>query len=144
MSEQPAKRKSGRASKFTPETRKRLIKLVARGLPFTHAASACGISHQSFITYRREHPDFAAQIERAVAVAIEKRLETIQHAADLGDVQSAKWLLEHLHPEFFARNRIELTGVDGKSLTAAVAIYLPQKDNAVPTVEVNPPKQIEK
>ena len=129
----PAERnKGGRPSKFTPETRARLIELVAKGVPYKHACRAVRITFQSFSTYREQHHDFAEEIESAVAAAIEKRLDVIQRAADTGDVNSAKWLLEHLHPESFARNRIEVTGADGAPLTGAVAVYLPQKDDARP------------
>jgi hypothetical protein len=118
----------GRPTKFTPETRARLVQLIARGLPFVHACHAAGISFQSFLTYRNRHDDFREEIEQAVAAAIEKRLKIIEDAAEKGDVNSAKWLLEHLHPAHFARNRIEVTGADGAPLAGAIALYLPQKD----------------
>jgi hypothetical protein len=147
MSETIPKEKSlGRPSKFTPETRTRLVELIAKGLPFKFACHAAGVSFQSFSTYREAHDDFREEIESAVAVAVEKRLKIIERAADAGDVNSAKWLLEHLHPMFFARSRIELTGADGASLTGAVAVYLPKKDsgeNAASTVTVNTVKEVE-
>lgn len=125
----PDEKQRGRPTKFTPETRTRLVELVARGLPFSHACHAAGVSFQSFSTYRDQHPGFREEIEQAVAIAIEKRLKLIESAADAGDVNSAKWLLEHLHPQHFARNRIEITGVDGQPLAGAIAVYLPQKDD---------------
>src|SRR5260370_26628761 len=96
----------GRPSKFNPETRARLIELVAKGLPFRHACNAAGISTQTFVTWRDQYPDFGEEIERAVALAIEKRLDVIEKAAKLGDTGCARWLLEHLHPESYARSRI--------------------------------------
>jgi transposase-like protein len=125
----------GRPSKFTPDTRRRLIELIATGVPVTHAARAVGVSYESFNNYRKQHAGFAEEIETSVSAAIEKRLNVIQKAADAGDVNSAKWLLEHLHPQHFARNRIEVSGVDGSPLTAAIAVYLPQK-NGGPATEV--------
>jgi|GEM_PF-1871918 len=141
----PPEKRLGRPTKFTPETRVRLVELVARGLPFSHACHAAGVSFQSFSTYRDQHPDFREEIERAVAVAIEKRLKIIERAADAGDVNSAKWLLEHLHPQFYARNRIEITGADGAPLAGSVAVYLPQKDGGAgePVVTMNTVKLIE-
>jgi hypothetical protein len=139
-------KKNGRPSKFTEETRVRLVQLVARGLPFIHACSAVGITLQSFITYRNNHHDFREEIERAVSAAIEKRLKIIEAAADAGDVSSAKWLLEHLHPQFYARNRIELTGADGAPLAGTIAVYLPQKDganNGARVVTLNAVKEVE-
>jgi hypothetical protein len=135
----PAKRRRiGAPSKYTPQTRARLVELVKKGVPFRHACNAVRISYQSFCDYREQHPDFREEIERGVSNAIEKHLDLISKAAETGDVQSSKWLLEHLHPEFFAKTRIELSGPDGSPLAGAIAVYLPQKDTAPePTVTVD-------
>ena len=53
------------------------------------------------------------------------------------DWRCAAWYLEHVHPESFARNRIELSGPDGAPLAAGVQLYLPKKDGA-PVVECEP------
>ena len=108
--------------------RARLVHLVGLGVPYSHAARACGISTQTFITWRNEYDDFRGEIEQAVAAAIEKRLKIIEDAAEKGDARAAMWMLERLHPQHFARNRIEVTGADGAPLTGAIALYLPQKD----------------
>jgi predicted acyl esterase len=141
----PAKRRRiGAPSKYTPQTRARLVELVKKGVPFRHACNAVRISYQSFCDYREQHPDFREEIERGVSNAIEKHLDLISKAAETGDVQSSKWLLEHLHPEHFARNRIELTGRDGSPLTAAIGIYLPAKDQPEPVpVTLDSPPQVE-
>ena len=144
----PARRKKpGRPSKFTRQTRERILRAVGKGMPLTHAASVANISLQSLITYRRDCPKFAAALEQAVAKGVEKNLEVIERATLSEDegirLSAAKWYLEHVHPESFARNRIEVTGANGSPLAAAIAIYLPAKDTCPSTVEVNPPKQIE-
>lgn len=124
----PARRRTGkkvgRRSKFTAKLRTRLVELIARGLPYGHACSAAGISFASFSSYRNLHPDFADQIEQAVSVAIERRLAVIEKAANLGDTSCAQWLLIHLHPQFFARNRLEISGPDGQPLTGQVAVLV--------------------
>ena len=132
----------GRPTKFTTVTRRRLIEAVAKGLPFRHACAASGLSYSIFCDYRNAHAEFNAEIEKAVACAIEKRLAIIEKAANLGDVGCAKWLLEHLHPENFARNRIEVTGADGSPLTGIIAIFLPAKDAAQPAANVETMKAI--
>jgi hypothetical protein len=96
----------------------------------------------SFNTYKKNNPDFVLEIEEAVAAAIEKRLAIIEKAADLGDVNSAKWFLERVHYQSFGRNRVEVTGADGSPLAAAIAVYLPKKDGALPTVTIDT-KEIE-
>jgi hypothetical protein len=139
----PARRRTGkkvgRRSKFTVKLRTRLVELIGRGLPYGHACSAVGISFASFSSYRNLHPDFADQIEQAVGDAIENRLAIIERAANLGDTGCARWLLEHLHPQHFARSRLEISGLDGSPLAGAVAVYLPKKDdvNGKPVVTVD-------
>ncbi|MEO5804408.1 MAG: hypothetical protein ABIR24_12850 [Verrucomicrobiota bacterium] len=133
-------KKIGRPSKFTATMRARLIRAVARGLPFSMACSAAGICHQTLCDYRRQHPKFAAQIEKAVALAVEKRLKIIEASARLGDVNSAKWMLEHLHPSLFARSRIEISGVNGSPVSVGYVVFLPPKDADVITVECSPMK----
>jgi hypothetical protein len=105
------KGKGGRPSKFTSKLRARIIEKIALGLPFTHACAAVGISFQSFRTYQESHTDFCSEVERAVSSAIEKRLAIIERAANLGDTLCARWLLEHLHPQHFARSRLEIEAV---------------------------------
>ena len=140
---QPAGRSPGRPSKWTPEVQRRLITLIAKGVPFVHACAAARISFQSFSTFRERHPDFRKALDEAVATAIERRLAIIEKAADAGDVQSAKWLLEHLRPQHFARNRIEISGVDGAPLTGTIQIILPAKDGATPPeVITDAPREI--
>lgn len=115
----------GRPSKFTPEMRALFIESVARGLPFKYACYAVGWSFQSLCTYREKCPEFEAEIETAVALAIEKRLKIIERAADLGDVRAAMWLLATLHPEHFSRNRLEL--VNGNLPPPLAVLDIPAK-----------------
>lgn len=122
------RRKVGRPEKFTPATRRRLIETIAAGVPVCHACAACRVSKSGFHEYRAEHPDFAAKIEQATAVAIEKHLHLIIAAAEQGSTADSRWYLERVHPQHFGRTRIELTGTDGAPLAAAIGIYLPQKD----------------
>jgi hypothetical protein len=136
-----AKRQAGAPSKRTPEIRKRLIDCIARGVPMTWAARAVGIAYSTFCAWRADDPTLDDEIESAVAAAIEKRLGVIEKAADLGDTGCAKWLLEHLHPQFFSRSRVEITGADGAPLAAGIQLYLPEKK--VPSVEVEPAKALQ-
>ncbi len=130
----PAKKAKGAPSKFTPDTRRRLIEAVAAGVPFAHACAVCRVSYSSFCDYRNAHPEFAAQIERAVAEAIEKHLRLIIRAAENGDTASSRWFLERVHSQHFARNRVEVTGADGAPLAGAIAVYLPRKETGEPPV----------
>jgi hypothetical protein len=122
----------GRPSKFTAECRKVIVEAIGRGLPYCYAATKAGISYPSFCNYRRDHPDFADEILRAEADAIDSRLAIIEKASAT-DPSCAKWWLEHRFPQHFAKTRIEISGPDGSPIAAGVvAILLPPK-GSVPT-----------
>lgn len=138
-------KKVGRPSKFTPETRKLILKLIRRGMPLTHAAHAVGMSFPTFQNHRHANPDFDSEIEEARARGIAARLRVIHDATHSADesvrLRAATWFLEHVAPEHFARNRVEVTGKDGEPLAAAIAVYLPQKGGDAggrPLVPVKP------
>jgi hypothetical protein len=121
----------GRPSKFDESCRRRLIEATAKGLPACHAARAAGITPPSFAKYRRENPEFEEQIQQAIAVAIEKRLDIIEKAMST-DASAAKWWLEHIHPDSFARNRIEISGANGSSLPSCVVFLPPKNADIIP------------
>jgi len=122
----------GRPSKLTPQTVKRILRSVGRGLPLVHAANAAGMSFQTLCTHRSKNPQFADALARAISKGIERRLRKIEDASNAGDWRASAWALEHCPgaSEHFARNRIEVTGAGGAPLVGAVAIYLPQKDGS--------------
>lgn len=139
----PDKPKTGRPTKFTPATRKRILRCLTGGMPLGLAASAAGTCYQSIVTWRAANPDFDSEIAEAIALGVEKRLAVIEKASDANDWRAAAWLLEHCQPEHFAKNRIEITGANGGPLAGAVGIFLPRKDGATETVvEVNAAKEI--
>ena len=119
-------KKLGRPWKFTPTTRRRLLAVIAKGVPLTYAPGACGVSRSAFFDYRSSHPKFEEAVQRAIGRAIEKNLDRILTAAKNGDVSSAKWYLEKCHAKFFSRQAVELSGPDGEPLAAAddgVAVF---------------------
>ena len=108
----PAERnKGGRPSKFTPETRERVLSCVEKGMPLSLAASAAGITFQTLSTYRAAHPEFLAAIQAAIARGAEKHLKKIEAAADAGEWRASCWYLEHCLPEMFAKTRIQVEAV---------------------------------
>ena len=111
-----APKRKGRPFKFTPATRKRLISAIAAGVPVCHAVAACRVSKSGFHDYKNSHPKFAEQIEQATGKAIEKHLRLILAAAENGDTANSRWFLERVHPQYFGRTRLELSGPDGEPL----------------------------
>ncbi len=103
--------KIGRPTKRTPATMQKISRGIADGLPLKYAAATGGISHETFCVWRRTFPDFDAAVEKALGDGIKKRVAIIKQAAEQGDWRAAAWHLEHVFPELFARNRIELEAV---------------------------------
>ncbi len=97
----------GRPTKYGPKVVTAICSAVSEGMPFAHAAAVGGISFQTFSEWRKEKPCFSDAIDRAQAEGIQARLRLILSAAERGDVSSARWWLEHVVPEHFARNRID-------------------------------------
>jgi hypothetical protein len=91
-----------------------------------HAANGAGVSYQSLLNYRRDHPDFEEAIARATAKGIEARLKVVHDALSSPDeairLRAACWYLEHTAPEHFARNRVEVTGKDGAPLEGRMLV----------------------
>ncbi len=104
----PSPRPAGRPSKYCPETVDTICNAIQDGMPFKYACSLGGISQDCFGRWRRELPEFGERVQLALAIGIRRRLSLVQKAADAGDVKAAQWWLEHVFPEHFARNRIEV------------------------------------
>jgi len=99
---------SGRPSKYEQKTVRGICEAISDGTPFTYAAAIGGISYETFCQWRKKFPEFSDAIEAAMARGIRARLQLIVKAAESGDVAAARWWLEHVVPEHFARNRVEL------------------------------------
>ena len=99
----------GRPTKYGPMTVSKICDAVADGLPKKYAAALGGISVDTFCEWQNRFPEFSEAVEKATASGILARLRIIKTAGEKGDVRAAQWWLEHVIPEFFARNRIELS-----------------------------------
>ncbi len=108
----PARRGSrGRPSKYNPPTVRKICRGIAEGLPLKYAAASAGISFETLSVWRHTFPLFDAAVEKALGDGIKKRLAIIKRAGEEGDWKAAAWHLEHVFPELFARNRIELEAI---------------------------------
>jgi hypothetical protein len=137
-------RPRGRPTKLDDvRMRSRLIQLIGTGLPQKHACAAVGVSVPAFCEYREKHEWFRDELETAIANGLEARLQVIEAAAKK-DWRAAAWYAEHVFPEHFSKQRIELTGANGGPLAAGIGIYLPKKDgDKSPLIEIEPAKEIE-
>jgi len=108
---EPVKRgKPGRKTKRTRQTTATLTNAIRAGLPFKLACAKAGIATETFFGWRRRFDDFDQLIEKAVADGINSRLAIIEQAGQT-DWRAVGWLLEHCHPEFFAKSRLEVAHV---------------------------------
>ncbi len=108
---EPVKRgKPGRKTKRTRQTTATLTNAIRAGLPFKLACAKAGIATETFFGWRRRFDDFDQLIEKAVADGINSRLAIIEEAGQT-DWKAVAWLLEHCHPEFFAKSRLEVAHV---------------------------------
>ena len=142
----PAKRRRGWPTKRTALMALRVCRLVADGMPLSHAAGACGISISFLFEWKAKEAAFRGQVEAATSKGIAQRLAVIRECLASQDAalsfRAATWWLEHTQPQHFARNRIEVSGPDGSPLAGVVAIMLPPKQDGnggqLPTVTVAP------
>jgi len=121
----PARRRpGGRPTKFTAQTRKRILRCIRRGMPLTLAASAAGVSYSSLCNFRARSKSFEMSLASAIAKGVNANLEVIEQATRSQDqavrLRAACWFLEHTQPQHFARNRLELTGADGQPLDGRI------------------------
>lgn len=100
--------KRGRPTKRTPKLTKSIYDYISDGLPLKDAAALSGISYETFCDWRRKYPEFSDAIDKAIARGVASRLSIIGEAAKKGDVGAAKWWLEHVRAEDFAKNRVEV------------------------------------
>ena len=112
---------------------------MSKGVPFGHAAKLAGICYTSFCDWRNKDAEFRERLDAAISLGVEKRLRLIQDAADNGDWRAAEAWLRLVLPMEYGRQRLELSGVDGAPLSAAVRLYLPAKSGAVVSCEPEAP-----
>jgi hypothetical protein len=134
---------TGRPTKFTPSTVKRVLNCVRRGMPMRLASEAAAISPATLSNYRTKHPRFAEALRHAIARGVDSRLRVVERALKSQDesirLRAATWMLEH-SPEtapYFSRSRVELSGPDGAPLAVGnVIVYLPAKGGGSGAIEV--------
>ena len=107
----PPPQRTGRPTKRTSKVTRAILRGIAAGLPFKHAAGAAGVTGGTLAEWRRKFPDFDAAVEAALAKAIRHHLNIITTAANTGDWKAASWLLEHRFPEDFARSRVDVAHI---------------------------------
>lgn len=94
---------AGRPTKYTPENVERILTAVKLGAPLTHACNYAGIHFDTLNEWRKQYPEFSAQLKEAEGEAVKGWLDKIEAAAADGNWQAAAWKLERRYPHDFGR-----------------------------------------
>lgn len=103
---------NGRPSSFTAAKARRIVEAIRRGLPYKLAASAGGVSYNTFVRWRNEGTrpkaprqlrEFRDQVRTAESEAARRFLGLIEAAAER-NWQAAAWMLERRYPDLFGKS----------------------------------------
>lgn len=74
----------------------RLVESFAKGMPMSAIASVCGVTLGALYRYVEQRPALVARIRQRRAETIDRLSALVYGKAIAGDVQSARWMLEHM------------------------------------------------
>jgi hypothetical protein len=100
--------RGGRPTKRTKTIGETILASIEKGLPFSLACSRAGVSHEFFIQWRQDDPEFESLVAQACSVSVEHNLEVVRRAAANGDWKAAAWMLERSHPKMFSRPEVQV------------------------------------
>jgi hypothetical protein len=101
------RRPVGRPSKKTDATIEALMRVIATGAPYLICCASTGVSYDSFMTWKREDPEFAARVEEASAKAALRLLSKVEKQGNENFAANC-WILERRWPELFSRPEVQL------------------------------------
>ena len=107
------RKKSGRPTSDTPETRQKIEQAAALDASVSEIAFYAGISRETYYQIIKKDKTFSDRIEALRNKPVLKARQTIVQG--LSDSNDAKWYLERKRKKEFS-TRSELTGLDGKDL----------------------------
>jgi hypothetical protein len=123
----------GRPTKFTKDTRDKIVQAIQMGATYELAAQFGGVSYDTFNNWMKRGAeaaegdqafvDFFETVKQAEGKAAVGWLAKIEVAANDGNWQAAAWKLERRYPGDYGRQRIELTGKDGGPVGVDVKAY---------------------
>ncbi len=125
-----------RSSKLTLEIQPKIGENIALGLTYAFAASAAGITYQTFNDWIKrgktekseKYFQFSQYINKYNADAAKKRLEQLNAAAKAGNCQVCMWILEKRFPEEFGRRLYRKTNVVSDNKNANIEIIITDID----------------
>ena len=111
----------GRKTKYTPETRAKIMQAIQLGATYELAAHYAGISEALFYRWMNQKVEFVESVQKASGTAAMVWLAKIEQAATDGEWTAAAWKLERRYPKMYGRTvqQVEHSGsIDISSLAA--------------------------
>lgn len=107
--------------RFSPNTVKRLEKLLEEGNTITDACAITGIRPDQYYNELKEDPKFKEKMDRAFAFARQLHLTNIKNAGER-DWRASAWFLERTAPKEFGQKQLEPAAgkVDGKQINIQI------------------------
>lgn len=102
----------GRPTSHTEAKAARIVEAIRQGMPYKLAASAGGVSYNTFVRWRNEgtNPNapthlrkFSEQVREAEAEATQRLFALIEAAAPK-NWKAAAWMLERRYPDLFGKD----------------------------------------
>lgn len=109
---------SGRPSKLTPDTQRRIFEALSVGATYQLACQYAGIHYDTFRNWMKrgetaksgQYFEFFEAVKEAEGRAVVGWLAKIEQAASAGNWQAAAWKLERRYPADYGRkDRIDIT-----------------------------------
>ncbi len=125
-----------RPSKLTPEIQQKIGENVSLGLTYNLAASAAGVTYQSFNSWLKRGQteksgkcyQFFKYIQKCNAEAAKKCLERLNEAVDAGNCQVCMWILERRFSDDFGRRVYRKMNVVSENINENVEITVKEAD----------------
>jgi hypothetical protein len=125
-----------RPSKLTPEIQQKIGDGVSLGLTYALAASAAGVTYQTFNQWMKlgrdstsgKYFEFHKHIEQRNAEGALRILQKLNEAAKAGNCQVCMWILERRFSEDFGRRVYRKTNVVSENLNQNVNVEIIVQD----------------
>ncbi len=125
-----------RPSKLTPEIQHKIGENVSLGLTYSLAASAAGVTYQSFNSWLKrgqteksgKYFEFFKHIQKCNADGAKALLERLKIAADAGNCQVCMWILERRFSVEFGKRVYRKTNVVSENKNENVEIIVKDTD----------------
>jgi transposase len=147
MTDNPAKRKVGRPTKYRPNMCEQIITLAEQGYSLTAIAGWLHTGRGQIIEWGQKHPEFADALSRVQGLRArfweEQALRVAEQGGPGGQTMMITFALKNLNSEDW-RDRIEHTGAEGGPINLEALLLRAEEkrgERMVKTIEHEPAKR---